>query len=149
MVCLLSNGKPIINEQGKLTGYRGVDKDITQRKKAELQFRNLFENVPVGLYRTTPDGRIIMANPALIKMLGFSSFEELAEKNLEESGFESDYSRAEFKRILEKKGQILGLTSAETGNIRYYEGSVEDVRRNPEKTFRCNRTNGRSGSYHQ
>ena len=147
MVCLLSNGKPIINEQGKLTGYRGVDKDITQRKKAELQFRNLFENVPVGLYRTTPDGRIIMANPALIKMLGFSSFEELAEKNLEESGFESDYSRAEFKRILEKKGQILGLTSArkrkdggilfirenaravrdETGNIRYYEGSIEDV----------------------
>ena len=36
-------------------------------KDSEKQFKELFENTPVGIYRATPDGRIIMANPALIR----------------------------------------------------------------------------------
>ncbi|MCK4357338.1 MAG: PAS domain S-box protein [Candidatus Cloacimonetes bacterium] len=34
-ICLLTNGKPLLNKNGDLIGYRGVDKDITERKKAD------------------------------------------------------------------------------------------------------------------
>jgi PAS domain S-box-containing protein len=88
-----------------------------------------------------------MANPALVKMLGFSSFEDLANRNLEEEGYEPDYPRAKFLEILEKEGKIIGLESAwhqRNGNtlyvresasvirdaegiILYYDGNVEDI----------------------
>jgi PAS domain S-box-containing protein len=57
-------------------------RDISGRRKmedelgrSEERFRSLFENATIGLYRTTPDGAILMANPALVKMLGYGSFE--------------------------------------------------------------------------
>lgn len=40
-VCILSNGVPILNKKGELKGYRGVDKDITLRKRREMNLRNL------------------------------------------------------------------------------------------------------------
>ncbi len=48
-----------------------------QLQKRELQFRNLFENAPVGVFHSTPDGRLINANPALAQMLRYDSPEEL------------------------------------------------------------------------
>lgn len=39
MICLLTNGVPVINEKGEFKGYRGVDKDITERKVAENAIR--------------------------------------------------------------------------------------------------------------
>lgn len=140
--------------QGTLLGGFGTVRDITERKRAEAalreseeRFRSLYENAMVGYYRTTPDGRILMANPALLKMLGFSSLEELAERNLEDEGFEPDYSRAAFKQRLEQEGQIAGLEAGWTrrdgsvlfvrescrairddaGRIVFYDGSVEDI----------------------
>ena len=41
-ICLLTNGIPILDENGNITGYRGVDKDITERKQAENVQRTLF-----------------------------------------------------------------------------------------------------------
>lgn len=110
-------------------------------------FRELVERSHLGFYRTTPDGRILYANPAIIKMLGFSSFEELAKRDLEKEGFEPSYPRSFFKEIIEKENQIIGLESIwlkkdgsriwvresaravrdETGKILYYEGTVEDI----------------------
>ncbi|MFC1652959.1 PAS domain S-box protein, partial [Planctomycetota bacterium] len=74
-------------------------------------FRHLYDSANLGVYQTTPDGRILYANPALIKMLGFDSFEDLARRNLEEGGFEPDYPRAEFKRTIEETGSVSGLES--------------------------------------
>ncbi|MER3446479.1 MAG: hypothetical protein C4291_06340 [Candidatus Dadabacteria bacterium] len=110
-------------------------------------YRDLFENIPAGVYRTTPDGRILMANPALIRMLGYRSFEELASRNLEKEGFSAPYMRTQFRELLEKEGEVRGLESewirqdgsiifvresaraicAEDGTILYYEGIVEDI----------------------
>ncbi len=45
LVCLLTNGVPIKANDGKLLGYRGVDKDITERKQAEKQRRKLQEEL--------------------------------------------------------------------------------------------------------
>lgn len=58
-----------------------LEKEVTQRKKAEdalrmseERFRNIFEHSPIGIYQTTPDGRILMANPTLVRILGYASF---------------------------------------------------------------------------
>jgi len=116
-------------------------------RKSEAQFSEIFENTEVGVYRTTPDGRIFMANPALVRMLGYSSFEELAQRNLEEEGYEPKYSRSVFKERIERDGRIVGLESAwvrrdgstvfviensravrdEHGNTLYYEGTAENI----------------------
>ena len=46
-------------------------------RKSEQRFRALFTNVPAGLYRTTPEGRLLDANPALVQMLGYPDRESL------------------------------------------------------------------------
>jgi len=145
---------PILDEQGNMTGTVHIIRDITDRKKTEEalresegSFRNIFENAVLGLYRTTPDGRILMANSALLRMLGYASLEDLAERNLEEEGFAPEYPRSTFKQRIEADGRIVGLESAWTrrdgtklfvresakavrdaqGNTLYYEGTVEDI----------------------
>jgi PAS domain S-box-containing protein len=116
-------------------------------KHSEKQFKELFEKTVVGIYRTTPDGRIIMVNPALVRMLGYSSFEELSQRNLEKEGFAPQYPRSIFEDLIEREGKVVGLESAwlrkdgtrlfitenarvirdEHGKTLYYEGIVQDI----------------------
>ncbi len=145
---------PYFNEKNELSGLHGVTRDITERMKAEeklfereVQYRTLFENAQVGIYCTTPDGDILTANPALVKMLGYPSLDELIKRNLEKEGFEPDYQRKDFKELMERKGEITGFEAkwkrfngtvifvnenakairGENGQIMYYEGTVEDI----------------------
>lgn len=156
---------PIIKPDGTVTGFIEIVEDITERKMAEQalresqeRFRDIYENTLIGLYRITPDGRILMANPALVQMLGYSSFEELAQRNLEEDGFSLDCSRSIFKHRIEAEGHVIGLESKwikhdgtivfvresarairdNEGAIQYYEGTVEDIteRRRAEESLR-------------
>ena len=128
--------------------------DCSERKKnenaleeSENRFRSLYDNSTTGIYRTTPDGKILMANNAIVKMLGFGSFEELAERNLESNGFSSGHSRSDFVKLIEQNDSITGYDSSWTrkdgskiyvsesarairdnkGNILYYEGTIEDI----------------------
>ena len=82
--------------------------DVTERRLAERarreteeRYRTLVDNASIGIYRTTPDGKVLMANPAMIQILGYSSFEELAMRNLEDDEYEPDYQRSRFKRTLQ------------------------------------------------
>ncbi len=145
---------PIYNEAGGMLGLIGVSRDITERKiweervaESEERFRSLFENATIGIYRTTPGGRIVMANPTLVRMLGYSAFEELSVRNLKENGFEPSYPRLQFVKRIEEQGEIRGLESAwkrrdgsvihvresaravkgSDGKALYYEGTVEDI----------------------
>ncbi|MCJ7579678.1 MAG: PAS domain-containing sensor histidine kinase [Candidatus Aminicenantes bacterium] len=61
-----------------------LEKEAHNRKQAEEalreseeRYRTLYENVPVGVYRTTPEGKIISANSAAIKIWGYDSEEDL------------------------------------------------------------------------
>lgn len=127
-----------------LAGIQDRDEEL---KRSEERFRSVFENVSIGIYRTTPDGRFLLANPAMVAMLGYSSFEELAACNLESEGFEAVYSRAEFNRRMQQDGKIEGFESTwrrpdgakihvreyakafqkEAGGTEYYEGTLEDI----------------------
>ncbi len=116
-------------------------------RESEERFWTLFDNSPIGVYQTTPDGRILFANPAMVRMLGCSSLEELAQRDLEDSTYFPTYPRSEFKRRIENEGEIIGLEATwlkqdgsslfvrenaravrgPNGEIIYYEGTVEDV----------------------
>ena len=124
----------------------------------EEQYKSLFENSTIGMYRTTPDGRILMVNPHALKLLGYENFEALSKRNLEKEGFEPDYPRGKFVKKLLKHGKITGLESAwktkngETvyvresatvvndsdGNVKYFQGTFEDItkRKLAEKELR-------------
>jgi PAS domain S-box-containing protein len=116
-------------------------------RESEARFRGLFDNVAIGVYRTTPDGRVLMANPAIARMLGCASIEELQQRDLETEGYEPGYPRQLFKERLEGEGQIIGMESSWTkpdgtrlwvresarvirdaaGKVSYYEGTLEDT----------------------
>ncbi|MGE5499963.1 MAG: PAS domain S-box protein [Syntrophothermus sp.] len=111
------------------------------------EYKRTFENMPIGTYKTTSGGKILMANPALISMLGYISFEELASRNLEKEGYENQsYTRENFKKLIREKGEIKGFESTwrrKDGRLIYvrenarlvghegeeeiYEGTVEDI----------------------
>lgn len=55
-----------------------TDGSLTRGEELTRVREELFFDVPVGMYRTTPDGRIIDVNPALLAMLGYSTQEELS-----------------------------------------------------------------------
>ncbi|MFH1159567.1 MAG: PAS domain S-box protein [bacterium] len=113
----------------------------------EKDFRDFFNDAPVGLYRTTPDGKILLANRAIYKMLGFSTFDNLSARNLEESGFEPSYRREQFMKQIEKNGEVKDLEAKwiccngeviivresakvirdSNGKPLYYDGTVEDI----------------------
>lgn len=129
----------------------GVAVDVTDRKLAEQalqeserRYRELFDSAPAGLYRMQPDGRIVMANPALVRMLGYSSAAELGGVN-PRLLFDAE-TRAAFRGRIEQEGQVQGHESTwlrkdgaripvrETAKTvrpadgaQFYEGIVEDI----------------------
>jgi len=116
-------------------------------RASETSFRGVFENATVGLGRTTPDGHILLANPAMVHMLGFESLEDLKRRNLSKEGYVDQHSREEFLNRMERDGEVQGLESAwvrvdgsviyvresswavrdEEGRILYFESVVENV----------------------
>ena len=135
--------------------------DKTNREetaKLQEQIRRFVENLPLGVYRSTPDGRVLMANPALLRMLGYDSWQELAFRNLEGDSFEAGHPRSAFCEQIEREGEATGLEAAwkrrdgseifvresarafraDDGRVLYYDGVVEDVteRRRLEEELR-------------
>ncbi|HEV8398847.1 MAG TPA: PAS domain S-box protein, partial [Gemmatimonadales bacterium] len=51
-------------------------------RESQRQYREIFELASVGIFQSTPDGRILLANPALAKMLGYASTDDLRELDL-------------------------------------------------------------------
>lgn len=129
-----------------LSGLILRKKSETLTHQSETRYRQLFENSPIGIYRTTPGGQILAANAALLKMLNYKSFEHIKTVNLEEKAYTS-YERKLFKERLENEGKIVGLEANwkksdgseitvrenvtvvrnDEGKILYYDGTVEDI----------------------
>ena len=126
--------------------------------ESEERYRSLFVQSPIGIYRTTPDGRILLANPALLEILGYASMDELRGRNLEDASFQPGYPRQRFRELLDRDGSLRGFEAVWTrrdgtrivveesaqairsqdGAVLYYEGVVKDVneRRRAEEALR-------------
>lgn len=72
----------------------------------------LLDRASVGVYRATPDGKTIMANRALLDMLGCKNLEDLAARCADERGDESRCWRSFSRHLLDLDGSICNLESA-------------------------------------
>ncbi len=166
------NGIEILTEI-KLTQTKYKDKtavialarDITEKanyqkqlKENEERLRGLYENAAIGIYRTTINGELLFANPALVKMFGYNSFDEFKDIKVQEKFYIDKELRKKFIKELIEKGQLNGveydlykkdksvitvreyarIIKNENDEFVYIEGTLEDVtdRRKSEITLR-------------
>ncbi len=137
----------ITDEKGNPSHLMAIINDITKIKEAEVEYRSLFESVPVGLFRTKPGvGEIIDVNPALVNMLGYPDKDSLIKKSA--SSFYIDpNARLEWERLVTQSGVIRGFEAQfrrldgriiwvrlnsravrnSKGKVIYYEGTIEDI----------------------
>ena len=131
-----------------------------ERRRAEEKYHGIFENAVEGIFQTTVEGRFVTANPALARMLGYGSPEELLENvsNIAEQLYTDPERRAEFDRLVRRDGFVRGfevqayrrdgsvmwaslsaraIHDAE-GELAGYEGTVEDIteRKQAERALR-------------
>ena len=92
------------NNEGLQTVH--VLKDITDRREAERRYRELFDNIQEGLFFSTPDGRFVEVNEALVRMLGFGSREELLQSDVRTQIYSSDDRHRELAALMEKNGAL-------------------------------------------
>ncbi len=153
---VLATAAPIRDEKGVVTAGIVVFLDITERKAseaalrhAEEKYRVIFENALEGIYQTTPEGTFLAVNPAVARILGYASPEELMRErhDIAQQGYADPRDREEFKRRIETDGAVNGFEyeawrkdgskvwvseNARTvrdpaGRVIYYEGSMEDI----------------------
>jgi PAS domain S-box-containing protein len=144
----------VYNSRGEMDSVVCIAKDITERIQADLalreseeRFRSLFENIPIGVYRIAPDGKILNANSTLLRMIGYEGATELISLDFDKIAMESGYSREEFRAQIDKDGEVRGLEGVwrtkdgtflyirenskvvrdAKGTPIYYEGTVEDI----------------------
>jgi two-component system cell cycle sensor histidine kinase/response regulator CckA len=117
-----------------------------QLRESERRYRSLFEDVPVGLYRTTPEGKILDANPALVEILGYPDRAPLLAVDAHTVYVDAE-DRHRWQAMLQREGMVLGFEvqvrrrdgatiwvreTAHTvqdrdGRVLYYEGSLENI----------------------
>ena len=73
-----------LNDDEQLTSVCGWVRDVTSQHESEIRFTELFESLREGIFFTTPEGTLLDANPALVRMLGYESKEELKKLNFRE-----------------------------------------------------------------
>jgi PAS domain S-box-containing protein len=84
-VRLKNNARPLyfdcvlnaIVKSGEVVGISALGRDVTGQHEKELRFTELFETLQEGAYFSTPEGRLLDANPALVSILGYSTKDEL------------------------------------------------------------------------
>ena len=82
--------------------------EVEQLKSLEGKYRNIFLNAVEGIFQSTPSGRFLVANPALARILGYASPEELiAERtDIEKQHYVEPQRRREFQQSLDENSII-------------------------------------------
>jgi PAS domain S-box-containing protein len=83
-----------------------VLKDITDRREAERRYRELFDNIQEGLFFSTPEGRFIEVNDAMVAMLGYSSREELLQVDIPTQIYFTPEERDRHAQAMENDGHM-------------------------------------------
>jgi PAS domain S-box-containing protein len=83
-----------------------VLKDMTDRREAERRYRELFDSIQEGLFFATPDGRFLDVNDAMVRMLGYSSRDELLRADVGTHLYPVPAARERFLRALAERGVL-------------------------------------------
>jgi PAS domain S-box-containing protein len=83
-----------------------VLKDITDRREAERRYRELFDNIQEGLFFSTPDGRFIEVNDAMVRMLGYHSRDELLQVDINSEVYFSPEVRQHLAELMQQHGVV-------------------------------------------
>jgi two-component system NtrC family sensor kinase len=83
-----------------------VLKDISDRREAERRYRELFDNIQEGLFFSTPDGRFIEVNDAMVRMLGYASREELLQIDIPNQLYLSPEQRDQHTEVMKENGHL-------------------------------------------
>lgn len=147
---------PLIGADGRVIGVASLVQDITERKRAEEalrraeeKYRGIVENAVEGIFQSTPDGRFLSVNPAMARMYGYASPDDMTHSvtDITQQVYADPDQRAFLQHRLETEGVVQGFemqdrrkdgstfwTSMnvravrdEQGKIQYYEGALEDI----------------------
>lgn len=150
------SGVPLFDEQGRLVALEGFIQDITARKfseqqarEAEARYRSIFENAIEGIYQTTPNGQYLDFNPALARIYGYQSAEDLRDhiSDISRQLYVEPGKRDEYIMLMQNQGQVQNFEAQvyrkdgeiiwitenahevrdHEGRLLYYEGTVEDI----------------------
>jgi diguanylate cyclase (GGDEF)-like protein/PAS domain S-box-containing protein len=93
-----------------LTDQERREKEL---RAAEAEYRALFENTVVGVYRSTPDGRMLRANPALVRLNGYETEDELvsAVNDIASEWYVEPGRRDEWMRLMYGEGRVIDFVS--------------------------------------
>lgn len=159
------HGRLVYDAQGNVLYHEGILRNITARLKAEKamreseeRFRTLIERMTDGVYRSTPDGKFIEVNAALVKMLGYENKKELMDIDIKTQLYfdvrerekvvdvlrEAGKDEIEVFRLRRKDGNEVWvedhgrLVYDAQGNVLYHEGILRDItaRLKAEKALR-------------
>jgi len=97
-----------------------VLKDITDRREAEKRYRELFDNIQEGLFFSTPEGRFVEVNDALVRMLGYEAREELLVIDISTQLYISPERYLEFRRAIQSVDTLRNREEA----LRRKDGSL-------------------------
>ncbi|MBP0030147.1 adenylate/guanylate cyclase domain-containing protein [Roseofilum sp. Guam] len=122
---------------------------IESLKQAEDKYRRIFESALEGVFQATPDGKYISANPALARIYGYDSPEDLINGivNIEEQLYVDRGQRQNFLELMDKNHEVSGFESEvyrkdgtviwisenarsvydQEGNFLYYQGFIEEI----------------------
>ena len=136
----------------------------TEEPHTETNYRSIVEHAIEGIFQTTPDGRYLLANPALADIYGYGSVDELKGnvKEIARQLYVDPDRRTEFIRLMKEHDAVWGFESpiyrkdgsiiwisenvrvirGEDGKVLYYEGTVEDIteRKRTEEELRRAKT---------
>jgi two-component system sensor histidine kinase/response regulator len=155
-VPVLMRHKLITDASGLVSGMRSTLQDISALKRieedlrdAEEKYRSIFENAIEGIFQTTPEGSYMSVNPALVRILGYESTDELTSQvtHIAKQLYVRLERRAEFAALIQLHGSVTDFESEVyrkdksiiwiseqaravrdmDGKLLYYEGTVEDI----------------------
>jgi PAS domain S-box-containing protein len=146
----MNREKPPLNTDEPLRKEAGDhERALAAAKAAERKYRRIFENAVEGIYQTTPEGQFLTVNPALARMLGYESPEELMENlnDISNQLYVRPQRREEFIRKIMSEGFVTGFeadvyrrdgaiavisinsraVTDQEGNLLHFEGFIEDI----------------------
>ncbi|HUM05859.1 MAG TPA: PAS domain S-box protein [Terriglobales bacterium] len=134
-----------IVKSDEVVGASVLARDITEQREKERRFTQLFETLQEGVYFSTPEGKLLDVNPALVRMLGYGSKDEILglpplalnadpdqEPVLGRAGSQSGSTRTREVRVKRKDGSMAVCVDTSTGvmdsgRIVRYQGTLVDV----------------------